>query len=270
MGCRIAADFRRLRQPEVVIDARRNLLRVKTEWHPRFFSCIGLWLQLPGSLLIFLRIPVLLLTLWSGIGGPDSKPVVLTDHDWITLYSGPLTDVDISLWPFSFPMLVKFSSFLSTLRWPEGLNEMGKFGVSYLEVLILFEKWMGHRFLPEKTVPLRHRPGRPIFIGTSPVSEGVSRFIPGSQGPHLSMSRHLGWLQCGHGLSCRPLESSMPGCLKPLLGLPGYPATAINALSNGLLRIRHCTYPFARRFFPWALGSGEGLGQLSHIFPGIW
>ena len=31
----IAADFGRLRQPEMVIDARRNLLRVKKEWSPR-------------------------------------------------------------------------------------------------------------------------------------------------------------------------------------------------------------------------------------------
>ena len=26
-------------------------------------------------------------------------------------------------------MLVKFTSFLSTLRWPEGLNDLGKFGL---------------------------------------------------------------------------------------------------------------------------------------------
>ena len=30
----IAADFGRLRQPEAVIDARRNLLRTKKEWYP--------------------------------------------------------------------------------------------------------------------------------------------------------------------------------------------------------------------------------------------
>ena len=34
----IAADFGRLRQPEQVIDARRNLLRVKKEWYPRILS----------------------------------------------------------------------------------------------------------------------------------------------------------------------------------------------------------------------------------------
>ena len=34
----IAADFGRLRQPEVVIDARRNLLRAKKEWYSRVLS----------------------------------------------------------------------------------------------------------------------------------------------------------------------------------------------------------------------------------------
>ena len=76
---------------------------------------------------------------------------------------------DVSAWPYSVPMLVKFTSFLSTLRWPEGLNEMGKFGVSYL--LILFERWIGHRFLPEKTVPKKNRPDRNFHVGT-PFSDG--------------------------------------------------------------------------------------------------
>ena len=31
----VAADFGRLRQREAVIDARRNLLGIKTEWYPR-------------------------------------------------------------------------------------------------------------------------------------------------------------------------------------------------------------------------------------------
>ena len=34
----VAADIGRLREPEVVIDARRNLLRVKKEWYPRMLS----------------------------------------------------------------------------------------------------------------------------------------------------------------------------------------------------------------------------------------
>ena len=33
--------------------------------------------------------------------------------------------------------------FLSSLHWPADANDMGHFGVSYLEVLILFEQWSG-------------------------------------------------------------------------------------------------------------------------------
>ena len=57
----------------------------------------------------------------------------------------------------------------------------------------------------------------------------------------------------------------MPGCLKPLLDLLGYPATAISALSNGSLRSRYCTYLFAKKFTPWSLSSGDGSGHLSHL-----
>ena len=68
----VAADFGRLRQPVVVIDAGRNLLRVKKRVMqgescygskrsgiPGSYPCIGLWLPLPESLLISLRILVL-------------------------------------------------------------------------------------------------------------------------------------------------------------------------------------------------------------------
>ena len=171
-------------------------------------------------------------------------PPGFLDHDWVTLDSGPLTDIDISLWPFSVPMLVRFTSFLSTRRWPEGLNEMVKFGV--------------HRLLPEKTVPIKNRPGRVIHVGISPVSDGVQirlgcqfigslfrslgkllgglgRFIPSSLGPHLSRLRHGSSVVtvCLVGL----FGSSLPGCLEPLLYLLGYPAGAVGALSNGILRI---------------------------------
>ena len=45
-------------------------------------------------------------------------------------------------------MLVLF--FLSSLHWPAGAEDMGHFGVSYLDIIILFEHWAGHRLLSEK------------------------------------------------------------------------------------------------------------------------
>ena len=50
---------------------------------------------------------------------------------------------------------------------------MGKFGISYLEVLILFERWVGHRLLPEKMVPTCTRAGRTLSLPSSPISDGV-------------------------------------------------------------------------------------------------
>ena len=87
----------------------------------------------------------------------------------LRLSLGPIADGDISNRPFSVPMLVKCAAFLSALRWPEGLKEMGKFGISHVEVLILFETWVGHRLLREKTVPMSRRTGRSITSGCAPV-----------------------------------------------------------------------------------------------------
>ena len=111
---------------------------------------------------------------------------------------------------------------------------MGKFGVSYLEILLLFETWVGHRLSPEKTVPVDRRTGRLLSVGCTLVSEGVrnrvgckfvgglfrslpqisaglQRFLPGSIGSHLSRLRYLGWLQCSHGLT--QLDPLIAACL---------------------------------------------------------
>ena len=45
----IAADFGRLRQPAEVIDARRNLLRVKKEWYPRILSLHRFMVAIAGE-----------------------------------------------------------------------------------------------------------------------------------------------------------------------------------------------------------------------------
>ena len=60
-----------------------------------------------------------------------------------------------------------------TLHWPSGEEELGHFGVSYWEVLILFEQWVGHRLLIEKVVEPRVRAHRPLSTSPVPVSERV-------------------------------------------------------------------------------------------------
>ena len=50
---------------------------------------------------------------------------------------------------------------------------MCKYGVSCVELLVLYEVWVGHRLLPEEAVPEYKRANRELVIPPSPVSEGV-------------------------------------------------------------------------------------------------
>ena len=155
---------------------------------------------------------------------------------WIQIDSGHITGSDIAAWPYSVGILVKITSFLKTLHWPAGSADMGHFGISFSELLILFEQWAGHRLLSEKVTRPHVRAHRPILIPSVPVTEGIEirhgcqflssllralsklsgglgRFLPCSLGSHMSRLRHLGWKQCSHGLSSRPLRimsSSVP------------------------------------------------------------
>ena len=54
--------------------------------------------------------------------------------------------------------------FLASLRWPQGTSDLGKFGISYLELLLMFEVFAGHRLLTEKTVRSHFRPRRPLVF----------------------------------------------------------------------------------------------------------
>ena len=106
-----------------------------------------------------------------------------------------------------------------------------------MELLVLFEQGAGHRLLCEKVTRPHIRANRPILIPSVPVSEGIEirhgcqflsslvralaklpgglgRFLPCGLGSHTSRLRHLGWNQCSHGLTSRPLESCHHQCLK--------------------------------------------------------
>ena len=63
--------------------------------------------------------------------------------------------------------------FLGTLHWPSGSDDFGHLGVSFSELLILFEQWAGHRLLSEKVTRPHVRANRPILIPSVPVSEGL-------------------------------------------------------------------------------------------------
>ena len=295
----IAADLGRRHQDEVLIDARRRLLGARSYWYPimtdlhRFMIAIArvsvnhdgrggtapdplVWDQgsKPKVRMHGVRVTVDL----ASLPGPPG----FLSSDWVQVHAGHITDADVAAWPYSVGILVRFSAFLGTLHWPSGAVDMGHFGVSFLELLILFEQWSGHRLLSEKVTRPHVRAGRPILVSSVPVSEGIEirhgcqflsslvralgklngglgRFLPCHVGTHLSRLRHLGWNQCSHGLTSRPLETCHHSCLSAVCGMLGYPKGSAAELLDGVLKLRCCSAPFSSRLPTWSLPSvGDG------------
>ena len=151
-------------------------------------------------------------------------PPGFLNSSWIQVAAGRITGADIAAWPYSVSILIRFTSFLNTLHWPSGSGDLCHFGISSLELLILFEQWAGHRLLSERVTKTHVRADRPILIPSVPVSGrieirhgcqflsslvralaklpgGLGRFLPCRLGSHMSRLRHLGWNQCSHGVS---------------------------------------------------------------------
>ena len=211
---------------------------------------------------------------------------------WIQNDAGHIAGADIAAWPYSVGILIKFTSLLDTLQWPSGSDDFGHFGVSFMELLILFEQLAGHRLLSEKVTTPHIRPNRPILVPSAPVSEGgeiqqgcqfisslvralaelpdgLGRFLPFGIGRHVSRLRHLGWNQCSHGLTSRPLESCHHHCLKAVCGFLVYPKGSALELLDGTLKLRHCTTLFTMQLPPWSLPRvGNGGGKRQFVSPG--
>ena len=129
-------------------------------------------------------------------GGRNSArllgPVHLWTFDWYQLPIACSSEVDVAAWPFSVGPLLKFLLFLGSLHWPCDDGDLGIGGVSYLELLILYERWAGERLVVEGAVPIARRVGRPISLSAVPVGPGIDigrscRFLG-------SIVRFLGYL----------------------------------------------------------------------------
>ena len=153
---------------------------------------------------------------------------------WICWPNIDITVDDVSRWPFSSSSLVQLAAFLSSLTWPTEVVDLGAGGVSYVEFLILYERWAGERLRVEESLPKYRRLGRPISVTAAPLCPeadiwkscrflgnmlralvrlpgGLGRFIPGRIGANHGRLRHVGWEKCCHGLTCRPRETSGEG-----------------------------------------------------------
>ena len=241
-----AADFGRRRVSPAVIDARRNLSGVCGRWYPilldlhRFFVAISRAVVnhddhggTPHPLV------------WSAGALQKRRRLVVAVRDraflpglpriwhsvWFQVPATVICSDDVALWPYTPGLLVKWASFLCSLHWPTEDLDLGVGGISYVELLILYELWAGERLRLEKASPRYSRPGRQISVSAVPFGPGIDiwrscrfvgalmralcllpgglgRFVPCSIGANHCRLRHIGWEKCGHGLTSRPRESA--------------------------------------------------------------
>ena len=159
-------------------------------------------------------------------------PPATWESEWVNVPASAISADDIACWSCTPALLVKWLAFLGTLYWPAGGLDLGVGGVSYVELLILYELWAGERLTLEKGHPRDLRPGRPISVSVVPFDPGIDtwrscrfigammrslcllpgglgRFVLCSPGANQCRLRNVGWEKCGHGLSSRPRESAL-------------------------------------------------------------
>ena len=288
-GADEAADFGRRRVPWWVIDARRNFSGVCSRWRPvvlalhRFFIAISRAVVYHDGGAGTSIDPLV----WSAGSAPKKRLVAVRDRayllgppdlwvdSWIALAAIPVTCHDIEVRPYSVGMLVKWVAFLHSLHWPAEGCSLGVGGVSYVELLFLYEIWAGERLELEKAVPGYRGPGRSISVSAVPFGPGTDfwrsksffgalfrlrdlpfglrRFVPCDIGANHCRLRHIGWERCGHGLTSRPRESASEDFLNRLLILFGYPGGSAAALLAGVLPLRYCSARLACRFLTRAM-----------------
>ena len=234
------ANFGRRRVPWWGIDARRNYSGFVLVGAQLSSVSIGFLLPSPGRLSIKMEGMVLPWILWFGLLGVLQKGSFSAwsswylGWGWVVVAATPITCHDIELWPYSVGMLLKWVAFLYTLHWPQSGADLGVGGVSYVELLILYELWAGERLDLEKAVPRYRRVGRSISVSAVPfgpgteiwrsrryigalfralvaVPGGVRRFVSCEVGANHCRLRHIGWERCGHGLTSRPRDPGLAG-----------------------------------------------------------
>ena len=205
-------------------------------------------------------------------------PPALWVGEWVASPSVAVGSDDVAQWPYTLGLLVKWVSFLGSAHWPAHGGDLGVGGISYVELLILYELWAGERLVLWRKLTLAtifvqgvqfqcrlflFGPGIDIwrscrFIGAMMRSlcllpGGLGRFVPCSIGSNHCRLRHLVWERCCHGLTSRPRESASSSFWDQLLLLFRYPPGSSGALLNGSLPLRYCSSKFASKTPFWVL-----------------
>ena len=77
-------------------------------------------------------------------------PPAIWTGDWVNGLVAVIFPEGVAHWLFTLGLLVKWVAFLGTLHWPAGGVDLGVGGISYVELLVLYEPWAGERLTLEK------------------------------------------------------------------------------------------------------------------------
>ena len=92
------------------------------------------------------------------------RPPGFLDSSWCSLSLTPITQDDVAVWPYSVYILLEFTSFLATLHCFHGAADLGKYGISHLELLLMLELNSGHRLTCEKVIRHHLRARSPWLV----------------------------------------------------------------------------------------------------------
>ena len=65
--------------------------------------------------------------------------------EWVACPAVDIGAEEVAQWPYTPGLLVQRVAFIGSLHWPAGGVDLGVGGVSYVELLILYELWAGER-----------------------------------------------------------------------------------------------------------------------------
>ena len=73
------------------------------------------------------------------------EPPAIWGSGWINVLAFAISADDVAQLPYTNGLLVKYVAFLRTLHWPAGGCRSCVGGISYVELLILYELWACER-----------------------------------------------------------------------------------------------------------------------------